>query len=229
MWNIRSRSRQSVASMITEDQINDLVSNLHQLLPEMRHRCFDKVLAARVWTFPTYTMCTLHTQLQRYEEAGTSWSCSPLYVVITVQPVLVHLHKKNEGKLECLEAAESYLDPSVDEKELLTGILGCHNLGKLTPVSSSFSSTEGSRRYYKCTSTGCTVTKHVERASQELNSVITTYKGEHNHDVPASLNSSHDNNNNMLLESDKSKKQKIDEHVEAEKDDDQERQDEKAY
>ncbi|GJU10448.1 hypothetical protein Tco_1132844 [Tanacetum coccineum] len=31
------------------------------------------------------------------------------------------------------------------------------------------------------------------------------------------------------LESDKSKKQKIDEHVEAEKDDDQERQDEKAY
>ncbi|GKB80438.1 retrovirus-related pol polyprotein from transposon TNT 1-94 [Tanacetum coccineum] len=35
-------------------------------------------------------------------------------------------------------------------------------------------------RYYKCTSTGCTVTKHVERASQELNSVITTYKGEQN-------------------------------------------------
>ncbi|KAL8208964.1 hypothetical protein R6Q57_008376, partial [Mikania cordata] len=39
--------------------------------------------------------------------------------------------------------------------------------------------------YYKCTSTGCTVRKHVERASQDLRSVITTYEGKHNNDVPA--------------------------------------------
>nr|GEU89609.1 hypothetical protein [Tanacetum cinerariifolium] len=52
------------------------------------------------------------------------------------------------------------------------------------------------RSYYKCRSTGCTVKKHVERASHDLNSVIITYKGEHNHDVPASRNSSHANNNN---------------------------------
>ncbi|XP_047336986.1 probable WRKY transcription factor 26 [Impatiens glandulifera] len=41
------------------------------------------------------------------------------------------------------------------------------------------------RSYYKCTSIGCPVRKHVERASQDLRAVITTYEGKHNHDVPA--------------------------------------------
>ncbi|XP_031492182.1 probable WRKY transcription factor 34 [Nymphaea colorata] len=41
------------------------------------------------------------------------------------------------------------------------------------------------RSYYKCTSPGCPVRKHVERASHDLKSVITTYEGKHNHDVPA--------------------------------------------
>ncbi|XP_059666621.1 probable WRKY transcription factor 2 [Cornus florida] len=47
------------------------------------------------------------------------------------------------------------------------------------------------RSYYKCTSAGCTVRKHVERASHDLKSVITTYEGKHNHDVPAARNNSH--------------------------------------
>ncbi|KAF8414338.1 hypothetical protein HHK36_002339 [Tetracentron sinense] len=47
--------------------------------------------------------------------------------------------------------------------------------------------------YYKCTNAGCTVRKHVERASHDLKSVITTYEGKHNHDVPAARNSSHVN------------------------------------
>ncbi|KAL0734877.1 hypothetical protein Bca4012_011087 [Brassica carinata] len=47
------------------------------------------------------------------------------------------------------------------------------------------------RSYYKCTAPGCTVRKHVERASHDLKSVITTYEGKHNHDVPAVRNSSH--------------------------------------
>ncbi|XP_010535225.1 PREDICTED: probable WRKY transcription factor 10 [Tarenaya hassleriana] len=40
------------------------------------------------------------------------------------------------------------------------------------------------RSYYKCTTPGCNVRKHVERASQDIKSVITTYEGKHNHDVP---------------------------------------------
>ncbi|KAF5961798.1 hypothetical protein HYC85_003007 [Camellia sinensis] len=39
--------------------------------------------------------------------------------------------------------------------------------------------------YYKCTSAGCNVRKHVERASTDPKAVVTTYEGEHNHDIPA--------------------------------------------
>ncbi|KAJ7964273.1 WRKY transcription factor [Quillaja saponaria] len=45
------------------------------------------------------------------------------------------------------------------------------------------------RSYYKCTSPGCPVRKHVERASHDLRAVITTYEGKHNHDVPAARGS----------------------------------------
>ncbi|KAK3122072.1 hypothetical protein QOZ80_8BG0664730 [Eleusine coracana subsp. coracana] len=44
------------------------------------------------------------------------------------------------------------------------------------------------RSYYKCTHAGCGVRKHVERASNDLKSVITTYEGKHNHEVPAARN-----------------------------------------
>ncbi|GLT36213.1 hypothetical protein SLA2020_106070 [Shorea laevis] len=52
------------------------------------------------------------------------------------------------------------------------------------------------RSYYKCTSAGCNVRKHVERASTDPKAVITTYEGKHNHDVPAARNSSHITANN---------------------------------
>ncbi|GKU97272.1 hypothetical protein SLEP1_g10440 [Rubroshorea leprosula] len=61
------------------------------------------------------------------------------------------------------------------------------------------------RSYYKCTSAGCNVRKHVERASTDPKAVITTYEGKHNHDVPAARNSSHNiaNSSAMQLKPDK--------------------------
>ena len=47
------------------------------------------------------------------------------------------------------------------------------------------------RSYYKCTTPGCNVRKHVERASTDPKAVITTYEGKHNHDVPAAKTNSH--------------------------------------
>ncbi|KAG6763958.1 hypothetical protein POTOM_031408 [Populus tomentosa] len=47
------------------------------------------------------------------------------------------------------------------------------------------------RSYYKCTTPGCKVRKHVERAAADPRAVITAYEGKHNHDVPAAKNSSH--------------------------------------
>ncbi|KAI3694845.1 hypothetical protein L1987_77826 [Smallanthus sonchifolius] len=40
------------------------------------------------------------------------------------------------------------------------------------------------RNYYKCTSAGCTVKKHIEKVIDGSSEVIITYKGVHNHDTP---------------------------------------------
>ncbi|KAL0720820.1 hypothetical protein Bca4012_035419 [Brassica carinata] len=50
------------------------------------------------------------------------------------------------------------------------------------------------RSYYKCTTNGCPVRKHVERASHDMRAVITTYEGKHNHDVPAARGSGYTTN-----------------------------------
>ncbi|KAJ6811878.1 WRKY transcription factor SUSIBA2-like [Iris pallida] len=55
------------------------------------------------------------------------------------------------------------------------------------------------RSYYKCTSSGCSVRKHVERASHDPKAVITTYEGKHNHDVPAARTSGHDTPAQMMI------------------------------
>lgn len=51
------------------------------------------------------------------------------------------------------------------------------------------------RSYYKCTTIGCPVRKHVERAAHDLRAVVTTYEGKHNHDVPAARGSGGHNAN----------------------------------
>lgn len=53
------------------------------------------------------------------------------------------------------------------------------------------------RSYYKCTTPGCNVRKHVERASTDPKAVITTYEGKHNHDVPIAKTSSHNTAKNV--------------------------------
>uniref|UniRef100_A0A7N0VBT7 WRKY domain-containing protein n=1 Tax=Kalanchoe fedtschenkoi TaxID=63787 RepID=A0A7N0VBT7_KALFE len=40
------------------------------------------------------------------------------------------------------------------------------------------------RSYYRCSTAGCPVKKHVERASHDPKVVITTYEGQHDHDMP---------------------------------------------
>ncbi|KAK6151592.1 hypothetical protein DH2020_014227 [Rehmannia glutinosa] len=40
------------------------------------------------------------------------------------------------------------------------------------------------RNYYRCTSAGCPVRKHIERAVDNVSAVVITYKGVHDHDIP---------------------------------------------
>nr|WGV38222.1 WRKY [Loropetalum chinense var. rubrum] len=40
------------------------------------------------------------------------------------------------------------------------------------------------RSYYRCTSAGCPVRKHVERAKDNTTTIIITYEGKHDHDMP---------------------------------------------
>ncbi|KAK9285760.1 hypothetical protein L1049_024960 [Liquidambar formosana] len=47
------------------------------------------------------------------------------------------------------------------------------------------------RSYYRCSNAGCPVKKHVERASDNPKVVITTYEGQHDHDMPPARTVTH--------------------------------------
>ncbi|KAI3974211.1 hypothetical protein MKX01_033462 [Papaver californicum] len=63
-----SRSRQSGGSRISDDQINDLVSKLQQLLPELRSRNSEKVSAAKVLQETCNYIRNLHREVDDLSE-----------------------------------------------------------------------------------------------------------------------------------------------------------------
>ncbi|CAJ1975260.1 unnamed protein product [Sphenostylis stenocarpa] len=69
MSSRRSRSRQTSSSRsITDDQINDLVSKLQQLLPEIRDRRSDKVSASKVLQETCNYIRSLHREVDDLSE-----------------------------------------------------------------------------------------------------------------------------------------------------------------
>ncbi|XP_071730048.1 WRKY transcription factor SUSIBA2-like [Rutidosis leptorrhynchoides] len=61
------------------------------------------------------------------------------------------------------------------------------------------------RSYYRCVNAGCPVKKHVERATHDEKVVVTTYEGQHDHDMPAGIRMVTQNiqgNNNVSTSSD---------------------------
>ncbi|KAH6756334.1 basic helix-loop-helix DNA-binding family protein [Perilla frutescens var. hirtella] len=63
MSSRRSRSRQSGASRISDEQIVDLVSRLQQLIPEIRNRRSDKVSASKVLQETCNYIRSLHREV----------------------------------------------------------------------------------------------------------------------------------------------------------------------
>ncbi|XP_010550611.1 PREDICTED: transcription factor PRE4 [Tarenaya hassleriana] len=69
MSSRKSRSRQSGAPMITEEQINDLVVQLHRLVPELRdRRSSNKVSASRVLQETCSYIRSLHKEVDDLSE-----------------------------------------------------------------------------------------------------------------------------------------------------------------
>ncbi|CAH1428387.1 unnamed protein product [Lactuca virosa] len=69
MSSRRSRTRQSsTTSRISDDQINDLVSKLQQLLPEIRNSRSDKVSASKVLQETCNYIRSLHREVDDLSE-----------------------------------------------------------------------------------------------------------------------------------------------------------------
>ncbi|CAA3030741.1 transcription factor PRE3-like [Olea europaea var. sylvestris] len=68
MSSRRSRSRQAESSRISEDQINELVSKLQQLLPEIQTRHSDKMSAAKILQETCNYIRNLHREVDGLSE-----------------------------------------------------------------------------------------------------------------------------------------------------------------
>ncbi|URD75143.1 HLH [Musa troglodytarum] len=68
MSSRRSRSRQSVSTRITDEQINELISKLHAVLPEARGGDNDRVSAAKVLQETCSHIRRLHREVDDLSE-----------------------------------------------------------------------------------------------------------------------------------------------------------------
>ncbi|KAK4737016.1 hypothetical protein R3W88_000713 [Solanum pinnatisectum] len=111
-----------------------------------------------------------------------------------------HKSKRRTIKVQTPEAASSRIvkEPTIivqttSEVDLLDDSFTWQKYGQKVVKGNPYP-----RSYYKCTSQGCNVRKHVERSASDPKAVVTTYKGKHNHDVPAARNSSQHTSNNSV-------------------------------
>ncbi|XP_057956706.1 WRKY transcription factor 1-like isoform X2 [Malania oleifera] len=65
------------------------------------------------------------------------------------------------------------------------------------------------RSYYRCSNMGCPVKKHVERASHDPKIVITTYEGQHDHDMPPARTVTQNSNATALNSESRAKAEEI--------------------
>ncbi|RZC63414.1 hypothetical protein C5167_025171 [Papaver somniferum] len=135
-----------------------------------------------------------HPYGSRDNIAGSDWRTdgiersSSASVVTELDDHLSPAQGKHLGILESVSTPELSSTLASHEEEEDRTTQGSISLGDDADDGES----ESKRRsYYKCTSAGCSVRKHVERAAHDLKYVITTYEGKHTHEVPVARNSSH--------------------------------------
>ncbi|KAL4279359.1 hypothetical protein GQ457_03G031660 [Hibiscus cannabinus] len=88
----------------------------------------------------------------------------------------------NEGYAQTMEGTSKITFRTKSEVEVMDDGYKWRKYGK-----KMIKSNPNPRHYYRCSSQGCNVKKKVEREREDVQFVITTYEGKHNHESPATL------------------------------------------